>query len=279
MRGSSSSKRKTTAEDGGDVEDGVVSQKQTKRLKGVQSYVCNNDKMHSRNKHRGGTNFFALAEKYDYLKEFISTNRFGLPHFAFKAPNALRLLTRALFKEYYGIEWDIAAGWLVPTLPSRANYIHAAADLLIEMGVDLSSSSSSLLDTTTTNTRARSSPRDEEPPRAADGEHATRRLLHVAEEQTGPPVRVIDVGVGANCVYSLLGAREYGMSFVGTDVSRQALDIARGIVERNGLNNQITFRMQTDYCLAALDQSWPRAALVRLSELHDDEQLQTPSTV
>eukprot|EP00918_Siedleckia_nematoides_P033903 GHVU01073720.1.p1 GENE.GHVU01073720.1~~GHVU01073720.1.p1 ORF type:complete len:208 (+),score=36.37 GHVU01073720.1:950-1573(+) len=112
------------------------------------------------------------------------------------------------------------------------------------MGVDLSSSS--LLDTTTTtNTRARSSPRDEDPPGAADGEPATRRL-HVAEEQTGPPVRVIDVGVGANCVYSLLGAREYGMSFVGTDVSQQAVDIARGIVERNGLNNQITFRMQTD---------------------------------
>jgi 23S rRNA (adenine1618-N6)-methyltransferase len=39
----------------------------------------------------------------------------------------------------------------------------------------------------------------------------------------GPAVRILDLGVGANVIYPLLGHREYGWSFVGTDTDRRAL--------------------------------------------------------
>lgn len=49
----------------------------------------------------------------------------------------------------------------------------------------------------------------------------------------GPATRVLDVGVGANCIYPLIGASEYGWRFVGVDVDRTAVDWARQTVAAN----------------------------------------------
>ncbi len=49
----------------------------------------------------------------------------------------------------------------------------------------------------------------------------------------GPAVRILDIGVGANAIYPLLGAREYGWSFVGADISPESLDWARRLVAAN----------------------------------------------
>jgi 23S rRNA (adenine1618-N6)-methyltransferase len=57
---------------------------------------------------------------------------------------------------------------------------------------------------------------------------------------------VFDVGVGANCIYPLLGNREYGWRFVGSDVSKRALENAQLIVDRNGLGGAIALRHQRD---------------------------------
>ncbi|MFA5263308.1 MAG: 23S rRNA (adenine(1618)-N(6))-methyltransferase RlmF [Opitutaceae bacterium] len=51
----------------------------------------------------------------------------------------------------------------------------------------------------------------------------------------GEKVRVLDVGVGASCVYPILGRHEYGWSFVGTDIDAEALHSARKIVAANPL--------------------------------------------
>lgn len=51
----------------------------------------------------------------------------------------------------------------------------------------------------------------------------------------GKTVRVLDVGVGANCIYPVIGRGEYGWSFVGTDVDTKALATAKAIVEANPL--------------------------------------------
>ncbi|MGE0864600.1 MAG: 23S rRNA (adenine(1618)-N(6))-methyltransferase RlmF, partial [Vicinamibacterales bacterium] len=47
------------------------------------------------------------------------------------------------------------------------------------------------------------------------------------------PVHVLDIGTGANCIYPLIGAREYGWHFVGTDVDRVALEWAKNLVAAN----------------------------------------------
>lgn len=44
---------------------------------------------------------------------------------------------------------------------------------------------------------------------------------------------VLDIGTGANCIYPLIGAREYGWRFVGTDVDPVALQWAKELVAAN----------------------------------------------
>jgi 23S rRNA (adenine1618-N6)-methyltransferase len=43
-------------------------------------------------------------------------------------------------------------------------------------------------------------------------------------------VAVLDVGVGANCIYPLIGASEYGWRFVGADIDPVSLRSARALV-------------------------------------------------
>lgn len=49
----------------------------------------------------------------------------------------------------------------------------------------------------------------------------------------GEAIRVLDIGVGANCIYPLIGHSEYGWRFVGSDIDRAALACAQAIVDAN----------------------------------------------
>lgn len=60
----------------------------------------------------------------------------------------------------------------------------------------------------------------------------------------GPSVRVLDIGVGANMIYPLIGTREYGWQFVGADVDAKALRNAQQIVDANALADDIELRLQ-----------------------------------
>lgn len=61
----------------------------------------------------------------------------------------------------------------------------------------------------------------------------------------GAAVRVFDVGVGANCIYPLLGNRSYGWSFVGSDIDAAALDNAQKMLRANDLGDAVELRLQT----------------------------------
>lgn len=61
----------------------------------------------------------------------------------------------------------------------------------------------------------------------------------------GDGVAVLDIGVGANCIYPLLGCREYGWRFVGVDIDPIALDSAKRIIAANPvLGGRIELRRQ-----------------------------------
>jgi len=61
----------------------------------------------------------------------------------------------------------------------------------------------------------------------------------------GAQVRCLDVGVGASCVYPIIGNREYGWSFVGSDVNPVSLKIANTIIKTNSnLRGKIELRLQ-----------------------------------
>lgn len=51
----------------------------------------------------------------------------------------------------------------------------------------------------------------------------------------GPNVRCLDIGVGASCIYPIIGRSEYGWSFIGSEIDAKALESAKKIVAANPL--------------------------------------------
>lgn len=67
------------------------------------------------------------------------------------------------------------------------------------------------------------------------------------EIPTGDNVVGLDIGVGANCIYPLLGAAIYDWSFVGTDILSESLANCSLILEENPhLNQLISLQQQLD---------------------------------
>ncbi|HRH98483.1 MAG TPA: 23S rRNA (adenine(1618)-N(6))-methyltransferase RlmF [Prosthecobacter sp.] len=58
-------------------------------------------------------------------------------------------------------------------------------------------------------------------------------LADLISLRRGPEVRVLDIGTGANCIYPLVGASEYGWSFVGAEIDPVALRWAKKLVAVN----------------------------------------------
>ena len=62
----------------------------------------------------------------------------------------------------------------------------------------------------------------------------------------GKSIRVLDIGVGANCVYPIIGNSEYGWHFVGSDIDPVAIKSATQIIASNdSLTNAVECRLQT----------------------------------
>lgn len=60
---------------------------------------------------------------------------------------------------------------------------------------------------------------------------------------TGNTVRILDIGVGANCIYPIIGNHEYGWTFVGTEVDKQSLLSVETILSKNPkLKENVTVR-------------------------------------
>lgn len=158
--------------------------------------------LHERNKHRGRYNFSELIKTSPELAVFVAPNKYGDESINFFDPNAVKMLNKALLKQYYDIDyWDIPEGFLCPPIPGRADYIHHIAELLGD--------------------------------------------VNNKEIPMGKNIKCLDVGVGANCVYPIIGKKEYGWSFVGSDIDAVAIDAATKIVEENSiLKGSVELRLQ-----------------------------------
>lgn len=60
------------------------------------------------------------------------------------------------------------------------------------------------------------------------------------------PVSGVDIGIGANAIYSLIAHKEYQCRMLGTDVSDDSLLSAEKIITENQLSDFIKTRKQTD---------------------------------
>ena len=83
-------------------------------------------------------------------------------------------------------------------------------------------------------------------PGRADYIHYAADLLIGADGKLpkGKHIKVLDIGVGANCIYPLIGHYEYGWTFVGSEIDQLASRSATNIIEANGLSKFISIRRQ-----------------------------------
>ena len=64
---------------------------------------------------------------------------------------------------------------------------------------------------------------------------------------TGNKIKCLDIGVGANCIYPIIGNNEYGWSFIGSDIDPVAIENGKKIIKLNPkLKGQIELRFQNN---------------------------------
>ena len=86
-------------------------------------------------------------------------------------------------------------------------------------------------------------------PGRADYIHYAADLLAFTNSEIipiGTSITVLDIGVGANCIYPLIGNKEYGWRFVGSEIDPIAIESAQNILHLNSFPKKaIEIRQQT----------------------------------
>ncbi|KAK1445134.1 sam-dependent methyltransferase like protein [Babesia gibsoni] len=177
-------------------------------------------------------------------------------HYDFVHPDAVYHLSKAILKVTYGLSFYLPCGcpngacdpfskgesgedeidsyaesdivldlqrYLSPCVPSRANYVHYAADLLHPAN-NLSQSQPNEIDAISKDISCE------------NGD----LIPH------GPHIKALDVGTGANCIYPLLGVAEYGWSFIASDIDKEALNLAKHNLKLNNMSSLVDLRHQPD---------------------------------
>lgn len=85
-------------------------------------------------------------------------------------------------------------------------------------------------------------------PGRADYIHHAADLLATANQgqvPTGSRITCLDVGVGASCVYPIIGNKEYGWPFIGADIDPVSIASSNKIIEGNSaLKGNVELRLQ-----------------------------------
>ncbi|MBP7256540.1 MAG: 23S rRNA (adenine(1618)-N(6))-methyltransferase RlmF [Chitinophagales bacterium] len=63
----------------------------------------------------------------------------------------------------------------------------------------------------------------------------------------GEKIKCLDIGVGSNCIYPIIGIKEYGWTFVGSDIDPISFENANKIIAQNAiLKNKVKCILQTN---------------------------------
>ena len=82
-------------------------------------------------------------------------------------------------------------------------------------------------------------------PGRADYIHYLKDLLPEVQHQE--QIRGLDIGVGANAIYPILGYKIYGWKMTGTDIAKDSVEAAKSNIAANpGLSAHIEIRQQED---------------------------------
>ncbi|MBK8051900.1 MAG: 23S rRNA (adenine(1618)-N(6))-methyltransferase RlmF [Saprospiraceae bacterium] len=87
-------------------------------------------------------------------------------------------------------------------------------------------------------------------PGRADYIHHTATLLsqsNYGKITKGEHITVLDIGVGASCVYPVIGVSEYGWTFIGSEIDTAAVTSAQAIIDKNPhLAGKVILRFNPD---------------------------------
>ncbi|MBA5762964.1 23S rRNA (adenine(1618)-N(6))-methyltransferase RlmF [Vibrio sp. 404] len=85
-------------------------------------------------------------------------------------------------------------------------------------------------------------------PGRADYVHRVAELLaNEAPKLNHKLIRALDIGVGANCIYPIVGATQYGWNYVGSDVDLVSVNNANVIAQSNAvLKGKVECRLQSN---------------------------------
>jgi 23S rRNA (adenine1618-N6)-methyltransferase len=75
-------------------------------------------------------------------------------------------------------------------------------------------------------------------PGRADYIHYVADLIKSTYDQKGlenAKIKCLDIGVGANCIYPIIGIKEYGWKFIGSEIDQLAFKACQKIIENNSL--------------------------------------------
>ena len=163
-------------------------------------------KMHPRNRHRERYVFSEIIDTCPELAQFVELNKYNDESIDFFNPEAVLVLNKALLKHYYGIDnWSIPKGYLCPPIPGRADYIHHIAELL------------------------------------SDTNYSIQKKNFSKDSR----IKCLDIGIGANCVYPIIGVKEYGWSFIGSDIDPVSIKSSDEIIKTNSiLKDKVELRLQ-----------------------------------
>ena len=63
----------------------------------------------------------------------------------------------------------------------------------------------------------------------------------------GDQIKCLDIGVGASCIYPIIGNAIYGWSFIGSDIDAVSIESAQQIIEQNpSLKGKVELRLQAN---------------------------------
>jgi len=63
----------------------------------------------------------------------------------------------------------------------------------------------------------------------------------------GTQIKCLDIGVGASCIYPIIGRHEYDWSFIGSDIDPVAIEFSNKIIESNpALQRKVECKLQTN---------------------------------
>ncbi|MFT4899961.1 MAG: 23S rRNA (adenine1618-N6)-methyltransferase [Flavobacteriales bacterium] len=81
------------------------------------------------------------------------------------------------------------------------------------------------------------------PPIPGRGDYI-HNIADLLKERTGEEVKILDIGTGSSLIYPIIGSREYGWSFIATEIDEESMTSAQQIIDKNKKLKNIEIRHQ-----------------------------------